>query len=253
MKVARAALAMPFVPYHPDMSTNGAPGTLELVRDGFASLGRSPFRTLALLSALIAATSTTFSETPTGTETALSVLLLVASVYVQIALILAAGRPEPEHSADAWLVGAFRRRCLWRFIGTSLVIVLGLLAGAVILVVGAFFVGALVGLAQSACVLERAWPMDAITRSARLSDGARGRIGVLFGALILVPAAATQGVAAMGWADELGPVLWPACLVAGELLSVTGTIALTRLFVALGGNETPALNALAPAKPASPR
>ena len=219
--------------------------------DAFASLSKAPFRTLVLLSLLIAVTSTSFSETPTETETVLSFALLVISIYVQIAFILAAGRADPEPSADAWLRGAVRRRCLWRFIGTSLVVVLGLLAGALLLVVGIFFVGALIGLAQSAAVLERRLPMDAINRSARLANTARVPVGVLFGLLILLPTAATQGVAIAGWVDELG-LLWPGCLALAELLSAAGTIGLTRLFVSLGGSETPALDRLAPAKPAPP-
>lgn len=217
----------------------------------FASLARPPFRTLVLLSVLIAVTSTTFGEVPDGTATTLSILLLAASIYIQIAIILAAGRTDPEPSADAWILGAFRRRCLWRFIGTSLVVVLGLFAGTLILVVGIFFIGALVGLAQSACVLERRLPMDAINRSARLANQARVSVGTVFGLLILVPAIATQGVAVAGWTDELG-FLWPASLVVGELISAAGTIALTRMFVALGGDATPALDRLAPVKAAPP-
>ena len=219
--------------------------------DGFASLTRSPFRTLVLLSVLIAVTSTTFGEVPDGTEAALSVLLLGASIYIQIAIILAAGRDDPEPSADTWLLGAVRRRCFWRFVGTSLVVVLGLFVGALLLVVGIFFVGALVGLAQSACVLERRLPMDAINRSARLANPARVSVGIVFGLLVLFPALATQGVAVAGWTDELG-FLWPVSLVVGELISAAGTIALTRMFVALGGEATPALDRLAPAKAAPP-
>jgi hypothetical protein len=251
VKVARAEGPTPSVTYHPFMSAEGSPGTLKVMGDGFASLARSPFRTLALLSVLIAVTSTTFGDSPSGEMTALSFVLLAASIYIQIAIILAAGRADPEPSADTWLIGAFRRRCFWRFIGTSLVVVLGLFAGTLLLVVGVFFIGALVGLAQSACVLERRLPMDAINRSAKLANPARLSIGIVFGLLILAPAAATQTVAVAGWADDLG-VLWPASLVAGELISAAGTIALTRMFVALGGDATPALDRLAPVKAAPP-
>lgn len=219
--------------------------------NAFASLTKAPFRTLVLLSLLIAITSTTFSETPSGTETTFSIVLLVISIYIQIAFILAAGRRDPEPSPDVWLRGAVRRRCLLRFIGTSLVVVLGLLAGALILVVGIFFIGALIGLAQSACVLERRLPMDAITHSARLAGTARVPIGIIFGLLILVPTATTQTVAVAGWSQDLG-LLWPACLAGAELLTAAGTIALTRMFVALGGTPTPALDRLAPTKPAPP-
>ena len=251
MKVTRAEGPTPSVTYHPVMSTEGSPGTLKVMGDAFARLTRSPYRTLVLLSVLIAVTSTTFGDEPNGTETTFSIVLLGASIYIQIAIILAAGRDDPESSADTWLLGAFRRRCFWRFVGTSLVMVLGLFAGTLILVVGIFFIGALVGLAQSACVLERRLPMDAINRSARLAKEARVSVGIVFGLLILVPAIATQGAAVAGWTEELG-FLWPASLVVGELLSAAGTIALTRMFVALGGDATPALDRLAPVKSAPP-
>jgi hypothetical protein len=233
------------------MSSNEPPGTIRLMADSFRSLIEAPFRILVLLSLLITVTSTSFSEVLTGTEMALSLVLAVISLYVQIAYVLAAGRPDPEKSADAWLRGAVRRRCLWRFIGTSLVVVLALFAGALLLVIGVFLAGALVGLAWSATVLERRLPMDAITRSARLANTARVPVGVLFGLLVLMPAGATQAVGAIGWSDDLG-LLWPVSLAVAELLSAAGTIGLTRLFVALGGSETPPLDALAPPKPAPP-
>ena len=250
MKGARDGVA-PAVPYHPDMSTNEPPKTLRLIADSFRSLLQPPFRILVLLSLLIAVTSTSFSEVPTGTEMALGIALFVISLYVQIALILAAGTPDPEKSADAWIRGAVRRRCLWRFIGTSLVVVLALFAGALLLVIGIFLAGALVGLAWSATVLERRLPMDAITRSARLANTARVPVGVLFGLLVLMPSGATQAVGALTQIDDLG-ALWPAGLAVAELLSSAGTIGLTRLFVALGGSETPPLDRLAPPKPAPP-
>ena len=65
---------------------------------------------------------------------------------------------------------------------------------------------------------------------------ARVPVGVMFGLLILVPTAATQAVAAMGWIEDLG-ILWPVCLAIAELFSAAGTIGLTRLFVLLGGSE----------------
>jgi hypothetical protein len=250
VKAARDGVS-PAVPYHPDMSTNERPGTLRLLSDSFRSLLQPPFRILVLLSLLIAVTSTSFSEVPTGTEMALGIVLFVISLYVQIAFILAAGTEDPERSADVWLRGAVRRRCLWRFIGTSLVVVLALFAGALLLVVGVFLAGALVGLAWSATVLERRLPMDAITRSARLANTARVPVGVLFGLLVLVPAGATQAVGALGWIDDLG-ALWPVSLAVAELFSAAGTIGLTRLFVALGGAETPPFDRLAPPKPAPP-
>ena len=229
------------------MSTNPAPSAVSAIGKGFRSLAKPPFRTLVLLAVLLAAVSTTFSEEPTETEMFFSFLLLFVSIYVQIALILAAGRDDPEPSADVWLRGAVRRRCFWRFVGTSLLVVLGLLAGAIMLVVGIFFVGALIGLAQSACVVERRYPMDAIARSANVANRAKLPIGIVFGLLVLVPTGAVQAAAFLEWTAELG-ALWPASLVVAELLTATGTIALTQMFVALGGEQTPAVTELAPTK-----
>ena len=233
------------------MSETPSPSAWTAIGSGFASLVRAPFRTLVVISLLIALTSTTFSEQPTETETALWVVLLIASIYLQIAVILAAGRREPEPSADAWLRGAFRRRCFWRFVGTSLVVVLGLMTGALLLVIGIFFVGALLGFAQSASVLERKMPMEAITRSARLAAGARLPVGLVFGLLILIPTVATEAAALLRWNEDVG-ALWPVILVAAELASVAGTIALTRMFVSMGGEGTPDADRLAPVK-AQPR
>lgn len=231
------------------MSSRESPRASSAIRDGFAALWKAPFRTLVLVGVLIAATSTTFSEEPTETEFALSLVLLVASLYVQIAIILAAGRTEPEPSADVWLRGAVRRRCMWRFLGTSFVVILGLAAGALLLVVGIFFVGALLAFAQVAAVLERKLPMEAVSRSAKVAAEARLPVGMVFGLLILVPTAVVQTAPFVGWTDTSG-LLWPVGLVFAELLTIAGTIALTRMFVALGGNATPAPDQLAPAKPA---
>ena len=232
-------------------SPTPTPTAWAAIGDGFSALWKPPFRTLVLVASLIALTATTFSEEPSETEVLLSVILLAASLYVQIAIILAAGRADPEPSADAWLRGAVRRRCLWRFIGTSFVVVLGLAAGALLLVVGIFFIGALLALAQSAAVVERRFPMDAITRSAQVVSGARLAVGIVFGLTILLPTIVVQTAPFVGWTDDLG-FLWPAGLLVAELVTIAGTIALTRMFVTLGGNPTPAPDRLAPAKP-SPR
>lgn len=233
------------------MSTSPSPSARNAIGRGFSDLPRAPFRTLVLISLLIAVTTTTFSDRPTGTETTLSIVLLVASIYLQIAIILAAGRDDPDPSADTWLLGAVRRRCFWRFVGTSLVVVLGLLAGALLLVIGMFVVGALLGFAQPASVLERKLPMDAVSQSVKLATPARGPVGLVFGLLILIPTVVTQTVAVLGWDRDLG-LLWPALLIGAELVTIAGTIALTRLFVTMGGEATPPADRLAPVKPQRP-
>ena len=232
------------------MSDPPRPRASETIATAFRALVRPPFRVLVSLGVLISLTSTTFSEEPTGTETLLSIVLLVAAVYLQIAVILAAGSDTPDASADVWIRGAVRRRCFWRFLITSLLVVLGLLAGVLLLVIGVFLVGALLGFAQTAAVLERRVPLDATARSARLAKDHRVVVGIVFALLILVPTGVVQSIPFLGWADPMEP-WWLATLTLAEVLTAAGTIALTRLFVAVGGAKTPSMDRLAPARPGS--
>jgi len=68
--------------------------------------------------------------------------------------------------------------------------------------------------------------------------------------LILLPTVVVQAAPFAGWNDEIG-YLWPIGLVIAEVLTIAGTIALTRMFVSLGGSATPPPDQLAPAKPAA--
>ena len=230
------------------MSKTAPPSAFAVIGDGFRSIGTAPFTTLVGLLVLMTVTSTSFSTQPTEIEFVLQILLLVASIYVQIALILAAGRPDPERSADAWIRAAFQRRCFWRFFATSLVVVLGLVVGALLLIVGIFFVGALLAFAPTAAVLERRVPMDAVARSGQVAAGARVTSGIVFGLLVLIPSFATQAIAFVGWADAIG-YLWPVVLGVSEIVVAAGTIAVTKLFVALGGGPTPPFSEISPRKP----
>lgn len=230
------------------MSKTAPPSALAAIGNGFRSLLTAPFRTLAGLLVLMTVTSTSFSTQPTEIEFALQILLLVTSIYVQIALILAAGRSDPEPSADPWIRAAFRRRCFWRFFATSLVVVLGLLVGALLLVVGIFIVGALLAFAPSAAVIERRVPMDAVARSGQIAAGARVTSGIVFGLLVLLPTAAAQTAAVLGWAEAIR-YLWPVALAVSEVVVVAGTIAVTKLFVALGGEPTPSFEQIPPRPP----
>ena len=234
------------------MSTKTPPRAFATIATAFKALVRPPFRVLVSLSVVISLTSTTFSDEPTETEFMLSIVLLVASIYLQIATILAAGSDSPDPSADKWLRGAFRRRCFWRFLGTTLVVVLGLFMGIVLLVVGVFFVGALLGLAPIAAVLERRIALDATGRSATLAKEGRGAVGTVFGLLVLVPVASIQTVIYFEWVDPTEP--WFVATIAfTEIVIAVGTIALTRLFVALGGDRTPSFEQMAPQKPLPPQ
>ena len=222
-------------------------GASTIVAAGFSGLFRPPFRGLLALSILITLAANSFGTDVTGVDIALSLALLAASVYVQIAVTLAAGRIDVEPSVDLWLKGAIRRRCFWRFIGTSLLAVIALFTGALALGVGLFFVGSLISVSQSAVILERIGPMEALVRSARLGKGSRWGLGIAFALLVLAPTAVTQIGAAQGWPQHLG-VGWDAALVLDEIASVAGVIGLTKAFVALGGTPTPEPELLAPAQ-----
>ena len=227
------------------MSTEPVPTTSSVIANAFRLAAKGPFRTLIVLAVLISWTSLTFDARTNGIEIVLALLVLAASVYVQIAVIMAAGDPAPATAADPWIRAAIRRRCLWRYVGTSLVVVLGLLVGVALLVVGLYFVGALLGLAQSACVLERRLPMDAITRSARVGHVARAQVGTVFALFVVLPELIVQGGDFLGWPDAIG-YAWPGVLAAATIWTTVGTIALTRLFVTLRGDDVPQPDAVNP-------
>ena len=233
------------------MSTQAPPRAFGTIATAFRALVRPPFRVLVSLSVVISLTSTSFSQEVTETEMILSIVLLVASIYLQIAVILAAGSDSPDPSADKWLRGAFRRRCFWRFLSTTLVVVLGLFVGVALLIVGIFLVGALLALAPIAAVLERRIALDATGRSAELAKEARFTVGFIFGVLVLIPVGTTQTLAYFGVATGMEP-WWVASLAVAEVLTMVGTIALTRLFVTLGGDKTPSFEQMAPKKPLPP-
>jgi hypothetical protein len=210
----------------------------ESILAGIKALGSPPFRTLWALSLFLSLVSSSITESADWSALWGSLVLLVISTYVQMAATLAAGRLQPEPKADSWMRAAFARRCFWRFVATGLISVLLVAVGLFALIIGGFVMGGIVGLAQPAVVLERCLPTDAIRRSAKLSTGARAQIAVVFGVTILAPLIMAQAVYQLGWDRALGAGELVATIVSVSL-ALSGTIALTRAYVRLGGSSTP--------------
>lgn len=204
------------------------------------SLLEPPFRALAALAVFVSLVSSTVPAEGDEAVLAATVVLIAASLYLQMATTLAAADVAPQGSADAWLKLAFARRCFWRYVATSiLVLLLVVAAGLLGLIVGGFIVGGITALADPAVVLERRGPTAAIARSAELGKPARKPLIAIFGLLVLVPGVGVQ-LAEVMWdlRDRVGSV-WPVIPVIVLILGLAGAIALTRAFVALGGRTTP--------------
>jgi hypothetical protein len=169
----------------------------------------------------------------------LALLVTAASIYVQIAVNLAGSSQEPGGSGDAWFRAALRRRCFWRLVAVEVAVIVAVAAGALLLLVGAVVVGGITSLAEAAVVLERDGPITAIRRSARMSRPARAPLTVVFGLLVLAPSLVGPAASLAGISGAplvgVGLVLLP--------LSMAGTVALARAYVALGGTPAPAPDA----------
>ncbi len=208
------------------------------MRDGFSALTKPPFRTLLVLGVFVSLVANTLPEDADEWTLFAGLILIALGFYLQIATTLAAAEPNPTTSADVWLKEAFNRRCFWRYAATSFLVVLLVLAAGVLgLIVGGFFMGGVVALADPAVVLERRGPAGAIARSSELGKGQRPPLILIFGLLVLVP----------GMGVQLGGLVWDLRALAGEwwplvpvivlVLGTAGTIALTRIFLALGGSK----------------
>jgi hypothetical protein len=208
----------------------------QLMAEGLRDTLRPPFSILVALSLFVYVASASVSPDADQGGLFFALLLAIVSAYVQIACTLAAAAPDPGRSGDEWLRAAFKQRCFWRFalaeLATVLLVALGLLAA----IVGAFIVGGIVALAQTAAVLERKWPLHALRRSAELSRGARGALTLVFGVLVLAPSAAIQAGYQLGAPAELGTA-WIIATLPVVVLTLAGTIALARAFMALGGQR----------------
>ena len=209
------------------------------MRDGFSALAKPPFRALLLLGIIVSLVANSLPESADSATLVAALVLLAAGLYLQVATTVAAADPDPDRSADVWLKEAFARRCFWRYFATSILVVLVVLvSGAVGLIVGGFFMGGVVALADPAVVLERRGPADAIVRSNELGKGNRPALIVIFGLLMLIPGMGVQ-IGGLVWdLRELAGDWWPLVPVVVLVLGMAGAVALTRIFLALGGSRT---------------
>jgi hypothetical protein len=225
-------------PQEPRGSRSGLrPGVL--IREGLGgALGR-PFRVLAGLSLFASFVSVGVTERADAGSLLIALALEVVAAYVQIACTLAAASTSPTPSADAWFRAALRRRCFWRFVLTGLIALLSVALGMLAFIIGAFVVGSAVALAQPAAVLEGTGPIQSLRRSAALGSANRGALAIVFGVFVVVPVLAAQSAYALEVPAR--PLLrWLVVTAPVVLLTLAGTIALTRAFSALGGTPAPA-------------
>jgi hypothetical protein len=219
--------------------------------DGARSVLKAPFRGILGIAILVDVVSQSFGSTIGGDALLAWVVLFSIGVYLDLALTLAAGNPDPERSADRWIKGAFRRRCFLRYLVTGLLtFIIVILAGFGGLIVGGVIAGGWLSLAQPASAIERRIPIDALRRSLELARPALVPLSIVFSISVLVPTCLVQVGYYFGWDKDLG-AWWLIPSELSVLLSGVGTIALARAFVALGGNATPAADQLAP-RPAGP-
>lgn len=210
------------------------------IREGFSALFRRPFRGILLLVLLVTLVLETLPQEGDSTTLFAALLLIALTLYLQITVVLAAGEAQPSESVDVWLKRALARRCFWRYVAISIAVMLTVLAAGVIgLIVGGFFMGGVLALAEQAVVLENKRPAEAIARSAQLGRPARNALIVVFGLLVLIPGLVVQ-IGTLVWdLREVVGTIWPAVPVAVTILGLAGTIALTRAFLALGGTVAP--------------
>lgn len=228
-----------------------------LVVTGAVATVRPPFRMLLFLELLITLVAATIPSSATDAAAIIGgFVLLVVAAILQIAILLAAAAPEPDRSADSWIVATARRRCFWLFALTRVAITVMVVVGvAVILLVGSrlpvlwltllglmvalawgFVMGSVVGVAEQAAVLERRWPFAAMGRSSELTRPARRTIGLLFALAVVAPNFLEDRFLGVDVLKDLGPLkLLPALI--GVLVSTAGLIALTKAYVGLGGTE----------------
>jgi hypothetical protein len=162
----------------------------------------------------------------------LTLVLFALSIYVQIAIVLAAGAPEPGRAADPWVRAAIKQRCFWRYVLTGFAIVVFVGLGLLVLIVPGLIAGAVLAVAQPAAVLERRRVPEALMKSRELTRADRVGTGLIFFFMVLVPGGATLILNYVlnprgAWALGVGSLLM--------VFSVASLIALTRTFLLLGG------------------
>lgn len=205
--------------------------TARSIAEALRTLVRPPFITLIALTVLVTVVSSRMSTSDNGALVSLLVLALV-STFIQISSCLAAATESPEKSADRWLLAAFRNRCFWRYVGTSLLFFVMIVAGLFAAVVGAFVVGGVFALSLPAAAIDRQLPIAALKTSAALTRPIRMPVIVIFGVLYILPVMVLQVLAQLtslrGWGLTLAGIPPP-------ILQLAALIAVTRIFVAVRG------------------
>ena len=210
------------------------PGSL--MANGLKDLFRPPFALLLLIDLLIYGALASVSDQVDDASLFGAILLTVVSAFVQIALTMAAASEEPR-SADEWVKLAFKRGVFWRFILTGIITIAAIFVGLLAFIIGGLVLGAMLGLAQTVAIQERAWPSSAIRKSVALSQGHRVPIGSIFATTFILPNALMQAGAQLRWDRELG-LAWDVLGAVATVLTFAGVVALTRAYVALGGTST---------------
>lgn len=204
----------------------------KLMRAGFRDLLKPPFRTLLGLTLFLTLASDSFGNRIDDVSAFLSLLLVIVSAYLQIAVTLAAAELQPSGSADFWVRAAFKQRCFWRYLLASLLAVLLLVLGFALLIVPGLILCGVLALTQPAAILERRFPLDALRRSAALSEPARRPLAAVFFFLVLLPNLTLQGGLYLAGSEELGPG-WVALDLVTVVLYMGAAIGLARAFIAL--------------------
>jgi hypothetical protein len=212
--------------------------TQKLVRAGFRDLLKPPFRALLLLTLFLTLASDSFGNQIDDTSAFLSLLLVIVSAYLQIAITLAAAELQPSPSADFWVRAAFKQRVFWRYMAASLIVVLMLVAGFVLLIIPGLILCGVLALAQPAAILERRGPVESIRRSALLTEPARRPLAAIFFLLVLLPNLTLQAGLYGAGAEDLAPG-WVALDLVTVVLYMGAAIALARAFIALRPTEEP--------------
>jgi hypothetical protein len=216
------------------------------IADGMRDVLQPPFRALIAIGVLVDLVSSSFGTTIGDDAIVPWAVLFCIAVYMQLALTLAAGSPDPEPSADGWIKGAFRRRSFLRYLVTGiLTVAIIVLAGVGGLIVGGVIAGGWISLAQSAAAIERRMPLSALRRSIELGRAALPALSIIFFLLVGLPTVLVQAGYYFGWDAKVGAV-WFGVTAFSVVLDGAGTIALTRAFVALGGDHTPPLDRMDP-------
>lgn len=158
----------------------------------------------------------------------LTLFLFVLSIYVQIAIVLAAGAPDPGRAADPWVRAAVKQRCFWRYVLTGIATVFFVGIGLLMLIVPGLMAAGALAVAQPAAVLERRRVMEALTESRELTRVDRMSAGLIFFLMVLLPGGANlllnYALKPRGaWVLGLGVLLM--------IFSVASLIALTRTFL----------------------